>query len=573
MAAGRKVTIEFLGNNRDLNRAMDDSVRRSGKFSGALKRAGKMAAIGLAAGAVIAAKGLYEMGQMAVEDEASMKQLETQLKNAAGATDKEIEAVEKMIDATARATGVADDELRPALGRLVTATGDVEKAQDLMALALDVSAGSGKSLDSVTAALAKAQNGSVGGLSKLGIATKNAKGETKSFAELQDDMAKKFKGASASAAETMQGKMARLKVALSEAGEAIGYKLLPIAADLADWFVNKGLPAIEKFGGWIRDNLLPIFERITETVKKVFGSMDGDVGGSLGEVKSTIMEVVGAIQAIWKLFGDDILRFTSTAFKAVMQVIKGALQIVRGVIKVFSSLFKGDWKGVWEGIKLIIKGALNIIIGILKQALGILKLAWKVAWTAIKALVGAIWDGIKTLVSNGADKVVDAIKAIPGKIRDLAGKFRDAGKWVITAMIDGLSKAGSFVSDIAGKVWDAVRGMLNAAIDKINAALEFTIDPPGPGTININPANIPHLAKGGVISRPTLALIGEDGPEAVVPLGRKNAPKGRLGINGGGGDLHVHIHGTLLDPVGTVRALEAAVAKYQSATGRVAFAR
>lgn len=570
--AARKITVEFLGNNRDLDRAMDQSSSRAGRFGSALKKAGKVAAVGLAAGALIAGKALFEMTKAAAADEAAQVKLANTLKNAAGATKEQIAQTEDWITKQGELYGVTDDELRPALAKLVTATGDVGKATKLASLAMNVSAGTGKSMEQVTKALADAENGRLGGLGKLGVATKNAKGETLSLEQIQKRLAKVHEGAAGKAANTLEGKMNRLKVQLSEAGEAIGAKLIPVVSQMVDWFVAKGLPAIQQFGGWMKENLFPIFQDIGGVIRKVFGGMNGDVGGPLAQVKATILEVVGVLKAIWAQFGDYYVSYVKRSFENVLQVFKGVFQVIRGVVKVFSSLFKGDWQGVWEGIKLIVKGALNIVIGVVKQALNVLKLAWKVAWTGIKALVGSVWDGIKTLVSNGAGKVVDAIKAIPGKIKDMAGNFRDAGKHVIGAMIEGLSKAGNFVSDIAGKVWDAVKGMLNAAIDKINAALEFTIDPPGPGpTVNINPANIPHLAKGGLVSRPTLALIGEDGPEAVVPLGKKNAPKGRLGI--GGNEVHIHIHAALLDPVGTVRALESAVAKYETSTGRVAFAR
>jgi phage-related protein len=282
-----------------------------------------------------------------------------------------------------------------------------------------------------------------------------------------------------------------------------------------------------------------------------------------------------------------------------MKVIGGALDIIRGIFMVFSSLFKGDWSGVWEGIKLILKGAWSILVGILKQGLNTLKLLWKVAWAAIKALVSAAWEGIKTLVSKGIGKIVEWVRDIPGKFKNALSKLRDtvrdvfdgamtagknkvenigativgwitgipaklkekvgdfkqAGKDLIGAVVDGMKNAAGVISGIAGNVWDAVKSLLNGAIDKINAALEFTINLPGPD-ITVNPPNIPHLAKGGIVSRPTLALIGEDGPEAVVPLGAKNAPKGRLGVGGGGGDIYVTIQAGVGDPVAIGRQLE-----------------
>jgi phage-related protein len=607
MASGRKITVEFLGNNSDLDRAMNDSASRAGKFSSALKKAGRVAALGLAAGAVIAGKALFDMTKGAIEDEAAQKQLANQLKKAAGATDDQVASVEDWISKQGELLGVTDDELRPAISALATATGDVAEAQDLATLAMDVAAGKGKSLQSVADALAKAQNGNVWALGKLGIATKDAEGHTKSFAAIQKELAEKYQGAAATAADTTAGKMQRLKVALSETGEAIGYKLIPVVTELAEWFLDKGLPAIQQFGGWMQNNLGPIFQHIGDVIGGIFGDggAGGKIGSDLGKLRDTIMAVVGVITTLWAKFGDDILTYAKNAFNNLLQVIGGVLDVIRGVVMVFSSLFQGDWKGVWDGIKLILHGALDIILGIVKQALNILSMAWHLAWEGIKALTSAVWEGLKslvklgvsalvdadksipgrfaeglsnlkTLVSNifhaamtsGLDKVrdiggtiVDWIRAIPGKIGALADNFRQVGRNLIEAFINGLSAAAGFVSNIAGNVWDALKGMINSAIDHINAALSFSFDThvPGVGTVSVNPPDIPHLAKGGIVTRPTVALIGEAGPEAVVPLNRRNTP----GLGGG-----VTVIVQTLDPKTAGQAVIAALRDVERRTGR-----
>lgn len=564
MASGRKIVVEFLGNASDLNRAMDDSARRGGRFGAALKKAGKVAALGLAAGAVIAGKALVDMTKAAIEDEKAQQQLANQLRKAAGATDEQIASIEDYISAQGRALGVADDDMRPALAKLATATGDVTKAQDLMNLALDAAAGSGKSLEQVTDALVRAQNGSVGGLSRLGVATKNAAGETLSFAEIQKAMAEKYHGAAATAAETTAGKMARLKLVLAETGEEIGAKLIPVVTAMADWFLTKGLPAIEKFGGWLQNNLGPIFTRIGETVRGLFGSgTSGEISSNLGKIQEIIGSVVSIIQSLWETFGGTILTYTLGTFDNLKQIIGGALNVIAGIFKVISSVLKGDWSGAWEGIKQIIGGALDVILGVVKQFGNLVKAAFSIIWTAVREVVSAAWDGIEALVGKGADAVVEGIKAIPGRIKGLAESFGEAGRAVIDAMVNGLKNAAGVIEGIAGNVWSAVKGLLNAAIDKINAALEFKISLPGPD-ITVNPPNIPHLAKGGVVRKPTLALIGEDGPEAVVPLGKKNAPKGGLGLPGA---APVQITVVSWDPAQAGRAVVDALRKYERLTG------
>lgn len=564
--SSRRIVIEFLGKDTSLGKTADQVGGKTSTLGSKLTKVGKIAALGLGAGMAVGAKFMWDAGKAAAEDAKSQALLERTLKNTTGANKEQVAAVEDWISAQGVALGVADDQLRPAMQRLAEATGDVGKAQELTSLAMDISAGTGKSLKSVSEALAKAQRGQVGALSRYGIQTRNAAGELMSF----DDIAKKasgtFKGQAAASANTLEGKMGRLRLIFDETKETIGSKLLPVVTRLADWFLTKGLPAVMKFGGWLQTNLGPIFVRIGDAVKRVTGSMNGDVASNLGNIVDTVRSVVSIVSSLWNRFGKYILEYGRKTFQNLRQVVGGALKIISGVFKVFSSLLRGDWRGAWNGIKKILSGALDIILAIAKQALNSLKFVFRVAWSAIKGIVGGVWDGIKSLVRNGADWMVSQIKALPGRIRGLVSSFRDTGKALIGALVDGLKNAGGVVSGIAGKVWDAVKGMLNSAIDKINAALEFTIKIPGPD-IHVNPVNIPHLAKGGIVNRPTLALIGEDGPEAVVPLGRKNAPRGRIPTGSGAG-LTVVFTGPVYDKTAMGRELEKAFVAWQRHVGR-----
>ena len=222
----------------------------SDKIGFAAKNAAKVAAVGFAAlAAAGAAVGgiLFKAAQAAAEDQAAQVKLASQIKATSDATDVQIKGVEDYIDKTQRAVGVADDKLRPAFGRLIAATGDTTKAQELLNIALDISAATGKDVTDISGALARAQEGNFTALDKLGIGYEKGEAKAKGFLEVQKDLEERFSGAALTKAQTYEGTMDRLKITLGELQESIGYKVLPIiqtlteaALKIADAFGEKG---------------------------------------------------------------------------------------------------------------------------------------------------------------------------------------------------------------------------------------------------------------------------------------------------------------------------------------------
>jgi hypothetical protein len=213
-----------------------------------------------AAGAVSAlAGGLVIAAKAAIADEQSTKLLETQLRATLGPNQALADSVADFVDKTQLATGVADDELRPALAGLVRYTKDASKAQDLLTLSLDASAATGKDLTTVSTAIGKAFDGNFTALKKLGIPLDENIIKTKDFKAAQAALDAQFGGAAAANANTYAGRLQIMQVRFNELVEAIGYKVLPKLGQLLDYF----------------DKLIKISD------EKGLGGVIGELGGKM----------------------------------------------------------------------------------------------------------------------------------------------------------------------------------------------------------------------------------------------------------------------------------------------------
>jgi hypothetical protein len=218
--------------------------KKFGKFANATAK--KFGIAALAAGA-FAAKIGYDAVKAAAEDQKSQTLLANSLRNTVGATDAAIAATEEYITAMQAEFGVADDQLRPALGRLAAVTGDIGKAQSLLSVAMDISASKGIDLQTAATLLSKGYGGNVGALKKLFPQISAATVKSKDFAAALKDITAETKGAAAAAANTFAGQMERIRLAFGEASESLGYKLLPQVKAFADLIINRAIPAIQKF--------------------------------------------------------------------------------------------------------------------------------------------------------------------------------------------------------------------------------------------------------------------------------------------------------------------------------------
>jgi hypothetical protein len=483
-------------------KGIDKAIREFQK----LETAGEKAQFAIKKAAVPAALALgvlADYGGEAVkafmEDDKAAQLLATSLRNTTGATDAQIASVEKFITQTSIAAAVADDELRPAFDKLVRGTGDVTKAQDLMNLALDISAGTGKDLGAVSDALSKAFNGQLGPLKKLDPALASLIENGASTDEVFAALGNTFKGAASTSANTASGKMKSFSIQMGEFKESVGAAVMPI--------VDKLLPAFTAMGNWISNNVGLVIT----------------LGTVIGAIAASVFIANAAITA-W-----NALTAVTAAVNAVLGASFSALWVATGAI---------------------------VIIGII-AALVALQVKFDIfgkAIDGIKVGFNAVWEAIKTVFNWAKDNwplLLGIITGPFGLAIAFVVKFRDDIWNLLKVVKTGI---GTIMGGIADVIFGPFKTAFNAIAKLWNntvGKLSFTVPSwvPGIGGKGFDVPDIPMLAEGGIVTSPTLSMIGESGPEAVIPLSKL----GSMGF-GGGANITVNVNGG--DPNSIVRALQ-----------------
>jgi len=384
MAGIPKIKITFDADFDELKKGVKGAQNEvegfGSKMGGFAKKAGAAFAAAGAAAAAYAGVLLVDGVKSAIEDEAAQAKLATTLENVTGATKDQIAAVEDYITQTALANGITDDVLRPSLDRLVRSTKDVQKAQELQTLALDIAAGTGKDLKTVSEALGKAYDGNLGALKKLGVGIDESIIKSKNFDAAAAALATTFEGQASKQAETFQGKMARLTVAFDEAKETVGSYVLDALTPLLSGFVDKGIPAIQNFAAGlsttlgpaftsiftvVRDDLLPIIKAVFNFLANEFipalGAIFGPALQGLANAFNTIKKAVSdnsdelapllaLFKAIWTFTKDNLAPILGGAFKVALE---GIGLIIGGLVTAFSK-FVGFLTSTYNGVKKII---------------------------------------------------------------------------------------------------------------------------------------------------------------------------------------------------------------------------
>jgi hypothetical protein len=486
MAGTRALTLKLLADVDNFTKNLkgaDNEVKGFGDKVGAFgKKAALAFAAAGAAAAAYAGKLLVDGVKAAIEDEAAQAKLATTLKNVTGATDAQVAAIESQILKTSLLTGLTDDELRPSFERFLRATKDSDAALKLQATAIDVAAGSGKSLEAVTNAMAKAAEGNTASLVKLGIGLTAAELKTMSMDEITLKLAETFGGQASQQADTFQGKMARLSVAFAEGKETVGAFVLDAITPMVTTFVNNVVPAVQKLAEELGPKLTPVFTALTEYIRDF---------------------VIPTFKDIWSF----ITVFVVPAISALLTPVIDGLRLA--FEKVTTKLAENEEKlkplvALFKTVAAFVRDYLAPVIGT----------QLKFAFTALGTALSIIIDNFATLVST-VNNAYNAIKRLV--------KFIDENPIAL----------GS--TGVAGFGLQKLFGGGRAMGGPVNAGTTYMVGERGPELFMPNASGtiIPNnkLSGGGTVINLTVngAIDGESTARQIVRILNDSQARGTLG--------------------------------------------
>ena len=504
MAGSRTLKLSILADVDQLRRNLSSGSQEVESFGARVTDFGKKA--GLAFAAATAAAGAYAAKlaidgvKAAIEDEAAQSRLAGTLERVTGATAATIKATEDWITKQGVLLGFTDDQLRPSLDRLVRSTGDVEQAQKLAALAMDISRATGRDLESVSNALAKANEGNFTSLTRLTGGFEKGELAGKSLSDILPVLQARFQGAAQEGADTMSVRLERLKIAFNEAKETVGTYVLQALTPLVTYIANNVLPRLSD----LSDQLTSALKPVVVDLAAVFNNV-----------------ILPALQAVNNFIRDYLAPILTNLLKPVVDGLVNAWNSVAGAISRN-------------------RDELQPFISLLQTLLSFIR-------DNFAPTVGTILGNLLTLIGTVVGSVIDIYATASNRIITFIQS-------TYNRFVDFREDVKDLASGIFSPIVNAMKGALNTIIAYWNR-LDFKISFSVPDWVPVIGGNswsspdlfpdIPYLAKGGIVTKPTLAMIGEAGPEAVIPLSK---------AGGVGSNINITVNGAI-DPESTARQI------------------
>jgi hypothetical protein len=566
MALSQNVVINFLTkfDKKGLQKATKE-LKGFDKFIASSKFATKAA---LVTAGLASAYALDRLAKSSVRAALEQERLDKSVEQSLSSINElgSVAAVKTLITDLQTATNITEDELTPALNGLIISTGNLGKAQNLLSVAIDTSKGSGVDLLTVTDALGKANRGQFRALGQLGLGFNAVTAEEMGLAEITDYLILKFGGAAKRATETFGSKLDDLKISAGEAQENLGQGFITAAeiiigsSDATDVFGAK-LELLGLNGGYIVIALADKVKKIQDNFSGLSKSIQNDpiLKFFFGSAKA-IPVLGGWIEGFQGLAADG-KKIAESSKETVEQteeqkVAAAKLAALQAKFDKFAAAALDKQKKLTK--EKAAQAALDKKKAELESMFDIDKINLQAALSRKLSgedelrvkILQKLADGTKTAVDEAA-KYADVLKVIAdGKITTAEVEML-AKKWGMTTVEVLLYLQQLFLAN------EELRKML-ALLDQISKKKFPTMFDPGyfpnlgeklVGSIGYEGMTapeiaaerykesgagrrgIPFMAEGGIVSKPTIAMIGEAGAEAVIPLDRMGSMGTKVTVN------------------------------------------
>ena len=447
MAVGAVVArILTQYSDKGSKQAQKDIYKLGKNIDAYAKKATKAFGLVAAASVALSVKIGSDAVKAAIEDSKSQLILSNALRATTGATTEAIAVVEDYISKQQRLTNVQDTELRASLQSLVVATGDVSEAQRLQSIALDISAATGKDLNTVTIAMVRAQQGNTTALKRLspelsGLITKTTKAE-----DIFSLLGATYEGSAKKLAE--QDPLTSLKIEFGELAEQVGFALLPAVIQFTDYMITDLIPTFEEFvrlnDEKITKNILGLADAIETLVRNGAG-----IAGFLIQYRTAVTYILGTLATLVSLARTILLLTTALGILKTFKSIKLAISLGRGSAGVLKQMFS-----LTRALTFIMEKA-RLIAG----AIGLITAAFRAQGIA------AGFAAIATALATGGVSLITAATALAA-----IGVTALATKNAMDALTGSQNKNTKAATDAAKNTADEAKRLYDLAAAETAAA-------------------------------------------------------------------------------------------------------
>jgi len=516
MARSRKLTVEVLADAKNFTKNIGSAGVASDDMGRKFKNMGRNIGIGLgaaAAGVAVFAKGAIDA---ASEAQSVQRKVAAVIKATGGASNVTAKHVDQFAESMAYKIGVDDEAIKTSAAMLLTfkkVRNESGKGNDIFDRAatsmMDLASVFGSS-DAAAKQLGKALSDPVKGVSALKKAgvdfTQQQKDQIKIMVESGDLLgAQKLilgevesqVGGTAAASATAGDK---IKVAFGEVQEQIGTYLLPVVKSLSDWVVLTFIPAVkewnEKHGPAMKkmfrewgDKIKIVYDILQPLVVEVLKKLGNWIKNN-GTVTAVGIGVIAGMLAIYA-----VSMGLAAAATGLMNVALVVFDVVSAPFTVTGAVIVGICLALFEAFKILGVGISDV-----------------------SGFFGTLWEWIK--------KIPNAFKSMANAFVPGLNGMISVVELAINVMIDGYNKLLPLLN-----IFKPGKDLQPVAMVKFSRVQTFDMGPDVVGNkdnaqsmndamLRFQNQNGPALAAGGIVTQPTIALVGEAGPEAIIPLGR-----------------------------------------------------